>query len=670
MKQPFSSSAGASRVKKVVVLTTAMLTFIPFWKAAAVVLCDFGSSAFYAGGIAMRAFGPAFPWYILAVMLFSGLLLMLELEACSLFVRGGAYKIVREGMGDTAAKLAASALIFDFILTGPISAVTAGHYLCGLFNSFLEWGGAAIELPEDVISVLFGLLVTVYFWRQNVKGIEESSSKSAKIIAFSLAVCFLLAIWSFITMALHGAHLPPTQLAFSQEALGWAGGIDWMQTIGLVGMMMAFGHSVLALSGIETLSQVYREIEYPKAQNLKKAAWLIFGFALLFTGGLTFLSAVIIPPELVANLLAGLAMSMAGPNILKLLMQAMIVVCGVAMLSGAVNTSLIGSNSLMNRIAEDGILTDWFRKIHRRYGTSYHIIHVIAIVQLAVILVSRGNVYLLGEAYAFGVMWCFVFEVSAIIRLRWKRAAQKRDFMFPLNIKYENYYIPVGLILLCGFLVSVACVNLFTKQVATVAGLGFTAFLFAVFSLSERLNAKRANTMFEEGYRERINAQTVDDLKEAFSELDHPHRILVAVKNPENLYHLEEVLSKANADETDVIVLYCKPVENVLYRQDMRSAAVDEQEVFTAVIFLAEKYGLPVTPVLVHSNDAYYAIAQAAAVADAEEVVMGVSGRHGANPQIERAVMTWGAVKDHELKHPVTLRILWEGREVSYRFTR
>ena len=136
MKQPSSSSAGASRVKKVVVLTTAMLTFIPFWKAAAVVLCDFGSSAFYAGGIAMRAFGPAFPWYILAVMLFSGLLLMLELEACSLFVRGGAYKIVREGMGDTAAKLAASALIFDFILTGPISAVTAGHYLCGLFNSF------------------------------------------------------------------------------------------------------------------------------------------------------------------------------------------------------------------------------------------------------------------------------------------------------------------------------------------------------------------------------------------------------------------------------------------------------------------------------------------------------------------------------------------------------
>lgn len=160
-----------------------------------------------------------------------------------------------------------------------------------------------------------------------------------------------------------------------------------------------------------------------------------FGFALLFTGGLTFLSAVIIPPELIAakyndNLLSGLAMSLAGPGILKLLMQVMVVVCGVAMLSGAVNTSLIGSNALMNRIAEDGILTDWFRKIHRRYGTSYHIIHLIAAVQMIVVLVSRGNVYLLGEAYAFGVMWCFVLEVVAIARLRWKKPPKSAILCF------------------------------------------------------------------------------------------------------------------------------------------------------------------------------------------------------------------------------------------------
>ena len=405
-------------------------------------LCDFGSSAFYAGGIAMRAFGPAFPWFILAVMLFAGVLLAVYIESCSLFVRGGVYKVVRDGLGDNSAKFAASAMAFDFLLTGPISAVTAGHYLSGLINSFLLQFGAGFAIPEKGFSVVFGLLVTAYFWRQNVKGIEESSGKSAKIIAFSLVVCFLLAIWAFITMGLRGVQWPPMTLQFTPEALGWLKDLDWHKTIGALGMMIAFGHSVLALSGLETLSQVYREIEYPKPQNLKKAAILIFVFAMVFTGGLTFLSALIIPQDLIAgkyneNLLSGLAMSMAGPNFLKLLMQTLVVVAGVVMLSGAVNTALIGSNALLNRVAEDGILTDWFRKIHRKYGTTYHIINIVAFCQAVVIILSRGNVYLLGEAYAFGVIWFFVLESVSFIMMRFKREAEKRYFMFQFNIKYE-----------------------------------------------------------------------------------------------------------------------------------------------------------------------------------------------------------------------------------------
>ncbi|HJD20069.1 MAG TPA: APC family permease [Candidatus Avelusimicrobium excrementipullorum] len=671
--QPDSKSP--LRVKKVIVLTTAMLTFIPFWKAAAIVLCDFGSSAFYAGGIAMRAFGPAFPWFILAVMLFAGVLLAVYVESCSLFVRGGVYKVVRDGLGDNAAKFAASAMAFDFLLTGPISSVTAGHYLSGLINSFLVQFGAGFEIPEKGFSVVFALLVTAYFWRQNVKGIEESSGKSAKIISFSLAVCFLLAIWSFITIGLRGVQWPPLALQFSPESLGWLEGLDWHKAIGALGMMIAFGHSVLALSGLETLSQVYREIEYPKPQNLKKAAWLIFAFALLFTGGLTFLSALVIPQELIAgkyneNLLSGLAMSLAGPNFLKLIMQMMVVVAGVVMLSGAVNTALIGANALLNRVAEDGILTDWFRKIHRKYGTTYHIINIVAACQAAVILVSRGDVYLLGEAYAFGVMWCFVLETGSIIMLRFKRAGEKRDFMFPFNIKYENYYIPVGMTLVFLFLLAVGTVNLLTKQISTVSGICFTAFLFTVFKISERLNAKKANTMFEEGYRERMNVASAEDLRDIVKEIEKPNRILVAVKDPDNLYHLEDVLSSVNAEDTEVIVLYAKPVENVLLRQDMRSNAADENELFTQVIFLAEKYGLPVVPVMVQSNDAFYAMAQVAAAVDAKEIVMGVSGRHGSNAQMERVVMAFSALKEAELAHPVTARIVWEGREVSYRFNK
>src|SRR5574337_198216 len=125
-------------VPQVLVATTAMLTFISFWRAAAIVLNDMGSSAFYAGAIAEQAIGKAAPWFILAVMLFSYAVFSVYIESCSMFVRGGVYRVVKEGMGSTLAKFSVSALMFDYVLTGPISGVSAGLYLVGLLNEVLQ----------------------------------------------------------------------------------------------------------------------------------------------------------------------------------------------------------------------------------------------------------------------------------------------------------------------------------------------------------------------------------------------------------------------------------------------------------------------------------------------------------------------------------------------------
>src|SRR4030095_13576322 len=106
---------------RVVVATSAMLSFISFWRAAAVVLNDLGSSAFYAGGIAEKAVGKAAPWFILAVIVFRFAVRVVYIESSSMFTRGGVYRVVKEAMGGALAKLSVSALMFDYILTGPIS---------------------------------------------------------------------------------------------------------------------------------------------------------------------------------------------------------------------------------------------------------------------------------------------------------------------------------------------------------------------------------------------------------------------------------------------------------------------------------------------------------------------------------------------------------------------
>jgi amino acid transporter len=115
----------------VFIATTVMLSFISFWRAAAIVLSDLSSSAYYAGGDAEKVIGKSAPWFILAVMLFSYAVRAIYIEASSMFVRGGVYRVVRHAMGSTLAKLSVSALLFDYIHTGPISAVTAGEYLAG-----------------------------------------------------------------------------------------------------------------------------------------------------------------------------------------------------------------------------------------------------------------------------------------------------------------------------------------------------------------------------------------------------------------------------------------------------------------------------------------------------------------------------------------------------------
>src|SRR5881275_2578144 len=166
------TSEGGSRTgAKVVVASTVMLSFISFWRAAAIVLSDLASSAFYAGGIAEQAVGKSAPWFILGVMLFSFAVRSVYLESCSMFVRGGVYIVVRDAMNHFMARLSVSALIFDYILTGPISVVSAGQYLGRLLNELSDLVHAGYSVGPNQFSAVFGVAVTIYFWWNNIKGI-------------------------------------------------------------------------------------------------------------------------------------------------------------------------------------------------------------------------------------------------------------------------------------------------------------------------------------------------------------------------------------------------------------------------------------------------------------------------------------------------------------------
>ena len=488
--QGSSLSQAVRPVTKVLVATTAMLAFISFWQAAAVVLNDLGSSAFYAGAIAEHFIGKTAPWFILAIMLFAFAVQMLYYESCSMFVRGGVYRVVKEGMGATLAKFSVSALMFDYILTGPISGVSAGLYLVGLLNELLHYAHVNIVLPVNATAAIFAVVVTIYFWWENIKGITESSEKALRIMYVTTVMVIVMIVWCGYTLAV-GARFAYSPLAAANHyriarrtRWSWLRLTSLPYTIGLIGIFIGLGHSVLAMSGEETMAQVYREIEHPKLPNLKKAGFVIFLYSLIFTAGVAFFTVMIIPDSVRTqyydNPISGLAMYLVGPLSLRIAFRIFVVVVGVLMLAGAVNTAIVGSNGVLNRVSEDGILPDWFRHPHRRFGTSHRILNLVVGLQLFTILLSRGNIFVLGEAYAFGVMWSFATKGLAVLVLRYKRP-EGREYRVPLNPKIGNIEIPIGVGLITITLMALCVINLFTKEVATVSGSRFHAGVFRCF---------------------------------------------------------------------------------------------------------------------------------------------------------------------------------------------
>src|SRR5512144_678601 len=221
----------------VFVASTVMLTFISVWRVVAIVLSDLASSAYYVGGDAEKVIGKSAPWFILAVMIFSYAVRAVYIESSSMFVRGGVYRVVKEAMGGTLAKISVSALLFDYILTAPISAVSAGQYVMGWVRQVAAYFRHPIPewVNDNYFSAGFAALVVIYFWWENTKGIHESSDKALKIMKVTTVMVVILIIWCVVTMAHNGAQLPPlpTKAVLTgahgltergPEALGWLNG--------------------------------------------------------------------------------------------------------------------------------------------------------------------------------------------------------------------------------------------------------------------------------------------------------------------------------------------------------------------------------------------------------------------------------------------------------------
>jgi nucleotide-binding universal stress UspA family protein len=697
----------------VVIVSSVALSFISFWRAAAIVLNDMASTVYYIGGISEQAIGRAAPWFVFGVMLFAYAVRAVYVESCTMFTRGGVYRVVKQAevalfgnrLGGMTAKLSVSALMFDYILTGPISAVSAGQYLVGMIGNLvalppLRWQLNADVHPDlvRVCSMVIAIAITAYFWRINIIGIHESSQKAMRIMQLTTIMGVTVIGWALLTIYLRPAtqHLPPIHPVLTAESEGWL--TSFPRLVGAIGIVIAFGHTLLAMSGEESLAQVYREIEAPKVKNLLRAGFVIVLYSLLLTGLVSFFAVMIIPDnerikttilengqvlresaKYTDNLISGLVMHMVGPLPIRLAMQAFVVFVGFLILSGAVNTSIVGSNGVLNRLAEDGILTPGSLHPHPRFGTTHRLINIVCGLQVLTIVASMGNVYTLGEAYAFGVIWSFVFKSMAMIVLRFVQRSP-REYEVPLNIRVrsqrsadshaqDHIDLPIGIAVIFVILLGTAVVNLFTKKVATIWGIGFTLGFLTIFliceQLTHRLRRGEAHAHLEQFNQRATDAATADALA-----LAHPHPVIVAIRNPRSMPVLDRVLHETDTTQMDIVAITCKvlpPMTPGISPEDLKLDDND-REVLTRVVNLAEEAGKRVHPVVLPTNNPLFAIATTAVQLGASEIVMGASGKTSTDVQLEQFAIAWGmATADANVPREIAVRII--GPETDVRQT-
>ena len=577
---------------------TRQLTWTLAW---AVVFCDIGTSVYYVPGILYGNVGDKTPFFVLLTTLG---FIPLALKYIEITWRnpegGGVVTITTKAFGPLWGCLGGMLIITSYFLTAAISVVSGFHYIASVLD-FLD--AHIVELA------CFGLLALALL---NIIGIRESAT---------VALCMAIAAFSvdIIVIVLSLGEFSPSH---------WGRALEHVtpgEAMSVRDLLVGFGAAWLAFSGLESISQLSPTMRLPLRRTARRAMGGVVLTMMMTSPLLTLASISLLSGEVKAaqseRFISEIGLLSGGIGI-----KLAVVLSASMLLLFAANTAIIGAYHIFLALSNSGFLPRVISLRSDRFNSPHIAILIATVVPITVILSTQGELDLLGEMYAFGLLGAFVFSSLSLDVIRWRLG--RRDIGFWLG------FLTTGMILIAW------CVNLVEKELATLFGgtltvLGmivavgvrrawFVDILHQIPAI-QRLQARAyraSEALVDEELKGLVTLADAVELKALY-----PASTLMAVRG-ESPRLLQEGISRAKGRGDNA--LYCIYVEEWPGLFDGHTPHQPNEEGLRTLRYAVQEIrgkGIETIPIWAVSHNAAEAIATAANQLEVDGVLIGASRR-------------------------------------------
>ena len=599
----------SNRHVRVVLSTTALLSFMSVSKATALVLAELGVAVFFVVGVARSFFGESAPWFVLGACLLAIVVRAIDIESWAFFIPGGLIGRTERVFGQRVGSFATAVMLTERLLLVVLACVLCGQYAVSFGFAWISKWSVTAQLSVQELVTVGAILLIGLLWTRARLGVPLPSNAMARCVWAGVMVILALSITGTIATITH--HLPiltPTFEPVSREPLpGQA--LQWLIAIAIV---------LPVLGGGGSLGRAAGEFAPPRLNAVRRTAFFVAAFVLVLAVSTSFLFVAVVPREeagvWAATPLSAIAQHLAVPAWSVGLLTVLVFGASLLMLFPAAHSAFEDTEQLLRRLSAESAAT----------GEAANPMNVAAVAAVLITIASGAQVSWLGRAYGIAIAAALLLRIAVNLRLH-KVHHERQPFRAPALASVAVALV-VGVSALAlpasGDLPSLASLGL-------IAGLGV--------SLAARRRSAGTPVAVEENPFE-ISMSGDISLGQVEA---RPGNLLVTVRHPHSLGHLVAALQIAG--ERDIVVLAVRVLGVDVDDEsgEGTTSTRDERYLFSQVVALTERYAHPVRLLIVPAHDVFDGVIGVAMRLNSSEVYVGESSTLPAAEQARLLGEAW-----------------------------